>query len=156
MFDDDDFIFDDEDFDEEEFERERKKEKDRMAKLPIVIKANDLFTTIRGFLASVEDEEDKLDLKNQIMADIAIINAKIAGAEAIDYYSKKMENAVLVKIHASSIVTLTHAFEMMDVGNLEYLELIRQEIESFRVLFVEWISTFDRTNDFPDEWGLFN
>lgn len=144
------------DFDEEEYEKERKLEKDRIANLPIVIKAKDMITTIRGFLASVENDEDKLDLKSQLMGDIAIINAKIAGAEAMDYYSGKMENAVLIKIHAMSILTSTHAFEMMEIGNAEYLDLIRAEVESFRELFVAWKSTFDRNNDFPDDWGLFN
>ena len=38
----------------------------------------------------------------------------------------------------------------------EYLDLLRNEVEEFRVLFAEWVKTFDQWNYIIDRWGLFN
>ena len=38
----------------------------------------------------------------------------------------------------------------------EYLDLLRNEIENFRVLFAEWVKTFDQWDYIIDRWGLFN
>lgn len=147
----------DDDFDDEEYERERKEEEESFNSLPIVKKAKDLFTTITAFMETLEDSEDDVDLKPHLFEDVAVINAKIRGAEAGDLYRIRMENAVIIKVHAVSIRNIMHTYEMLGVGNTEYLELIRNEIEAFRLVFVEWVNSFDRFNDLDeDEWGLFN
>jgi hypothetical protein len=89
------------------------------------------------------------------MEDVMIINAKLRGAEAGDLYSIRMENAVIIKTHAVSLLTATSGLKMMGLSNNKYLQLLRDEIEAFRILFVEWINSFDKTNDIPDGWGLF-
>ncbi|SOE21700.1 hypothetical protein SAMN06298216_2156 [Spirosomataceae bacterium TFI 002] len=149
-------MFDDEDFDDEELERERKEEKERVKNLPIVKKAEDLMNTVLAFLESVDDNEDDVELKPYLFEDISVINAKIHGAEAGDLFSIRMENAVIIKVHALNIRNIMHTYEMMGIGNPDYLELIRNEIEEFRKVFVDWVATFQRNDDFPDEWGLFN
>lgn len=93
--------------------------------------------------------------KNIMMEDVMIINTKLRGAEAGDLYSLRMENAVVIKIHAVSLLTATSGLKMMGLSNNKYLQLLRDEIEEFRKLFVEWINSFDKTNDIPDGWGLF-
>lgn len=106
------------------------------------------------------DEEDVQTFaehyKGLMMEDVMIINAKLRGAEAADLYSLRMENAVLIKIHAVSLLTATSGLKMMGLSNNKYLQLLRDEIEAFRKLFVEWINSFDKTNDIPDDWGLFS
>jgi hypothetical protein len=37
-----------------------------------------------------------------------------------------------------------------------YMELLKAEIEEFRLLFIDWMETFDKSKDVPDNWGLFN
>ena len=37
-----------------------------------------------------------------------------------------------------------------------FTNLIRTEIESFRLLFIDWVSSFDTSNYIWDEWELFN
>lgn len=105
------------------------------------------------------DEEDIKTFaehyKGLMMEDVMIINAKLRGAEAADLYSLRMENAVLIKIHAVSLLTATSGLKMMGLSNNKYLQLLRDEIEAFRKLFVEWINSFDKTNDIQDDWGLF-
>lgn len=93
--------------------------------------------------------------KSIMMEDVMIINTKLRGAEAGDLYSLRMENAVIIKVHATSLLTATSGLKMMGLSNNKYLQLLRDEIEEFRKLFVEWINSFDKTNDIPDGWGLF-
>ncbi len=152
-----DFWDDEDELSDEEFEKERNKEKGRVNGLPIVKKAEGLMRTILAFNASVEDNEEAIELKRNLLSDISAINAKVRGAEAGEMYFLKMEKAVLVKIHAVSIREAMHAFDMFGFGNPEYLELIRTEIEEFRMIFIDWVASFDRTKGFgEDEWGLFN
>jgi hypothetical protein len=105
------------------------------------------------------DEEDLKSFgehyKGIMMEDVMIINAKLKGAEGGDLYSIRMENAVIIKVHAMSLLTATSGLKMMGLSNNKYLQLLRDEIEEFRKLFVEWVNTFDKTNDIPDGWGLF-
>ena len=148
---------DDEEMSDEEYERERNEEEERVNNLPIVKKAKDLMNTILAFNETVSEEEDMADLRGSLLGDVGIINAKIAGAEGGDLYSIRMENAVLIKVSAVNIKTTMYTFEMFEVGNTEYINLIRNEIEEFRKIFVDWVATFDRTNDLvEDEWGIWN
>jgi hypothetical protein len=93
--------------------------------------------------------------KSMMMEDVMIMNTKLRGAEAGDLYSIRMENAVIIKTHAVSLLTATSGLKMIGLSNNKYLQLLRDEIEEFRKLFVEWINSFDKTNDIPDGWGLF-
>jgi hypothetical protein len=38
----------------------------------------------------------------------------------------------------------------------KYLDVLRNEIDAFREIFVKWVTSFDKNNDLPDEWHLFN
>ncbi len=40
--------------------------------------------------------------------------------------------------------------------SLDYLQVLRDEIELFRVEFAEWVKTFDHWDYIIDRWGLFN
>lgn len=34
--------------------------------------------------------------------------------------------------------------------------ILRNTIDDFRLLFIDWVKTFDCSNYIPDSWGLFN
>ena len=85
-----------------------------------------------------------------------IIPAKIAGAEAVDIYDLKMENAAIIRKAARELITDTHGIEMHGFKDTEYLDLLRNEVEEFRVLFAEWVKTFNCWDYIIDRWGLFN
>jgi len=93
--------------------------------------------------------------KTLMLEDVMIISTKLRGAEAGDLYSLRMENAVIIKTRAVSLLTATFSLKMMGLSNNKYLQLLRDEIDVFRILFVQWIQTFDKTKDIPDGWGLF-
>jgi hypothetical protein len=67
-----------------------------------------------------------------------------------------MENATLIKIHARSLLTQTASVKYLGLLNEQYVQLLRDEIEAFRLLFKEWVKTFDiNTTREGDGWGLF-
>jgi hypothetical protein len=85
-----------------------------------------------------------------------IIPAKIAGAEAVDIYDLKMENAAIIRKAARELITDTRGIEIHGFKDTEYLDLLRNEVEEFRVLFAEWVKTFNCWDYIIDRWGLFN
>ncbi len=149
-------IFDDDDFEsEEEFEKQRQEERRRVENLPITKKGKEIFETVSSLIATIDLEKDKFRYQETLFEDIAIINAKIRGAEAGDLYTLRMENAVLIKVHARSIITITSGLKMMNLGYEEHLNLLREEMDEFRIVFVDWVNSFDKSDDIPDDWGLF-
>jgi hypothetical protein len=85
-----------------------------------------------------------------------LISTKIAGAIGADFYDIQMENATLIRMHARQLITSIHGLQMFGFDGEEYFQVLRDEIEDLRVLFLDWIATFDPWNYVLDEWGLFN
>jgi hypothetical protein len=91
---------------------------------------------------------------SMIVGDAYEVGAKIRSSEAGGIYIIRMENASIIRKNAqfikSALLTLTIE------GALEenYCEIIRTEIDAFRELFKQWVSTFEK-DEFEDEWGLF-
>ena len=146
MWDDDD---DDSGYDPEE-------ERRKLESLPIYQKALEIFD-LTSRIADTFDKDESVKPYHGIMVeDSAIIPAKIAGAEAMDDYILKMENAVIIKIHARSLFTQTAALGYLTGVDEEYLQLLRNEIEEFKLLFKAWVKTFEiNTTKEGDGWGLF-
>lgn len=88
--------------------------------------------------------------------DAIILCPKIMGAESIDLYDLKMENAAIIRKSAREVSTRCTGLKMWGFKHGEYLELLRNEVEEFRVLFAEWVKTFDPWDYSIDRWGLFN
>lgn len=85
-----------------------------------------------------------------------IIPTKIAGAQGVDMYDLKMENATIIRKAAQELITDARGIQMNGFKDTEYLDLLRDEIEKFRILFAEWVKTFDPWDYIIDRWGLFN
>ncbi len=153
MFDNDNL---DDEYDPEEAKKEYEAEKKRIANLPIVQKANLIFDITSEIVDSIDPEQDTLRYCELMMEDAMIMNSKIAGAEGGDLYTLRMENAVIIKIHARSLMTYTSVLKYENILDAEYLDMLIKEMEEFKKIFVAWINTFDITNDEPDDWGLFN
>jgi len=92
----------------------------------------------------------------QIAADASMIPLKIAGAWDAELYDLKMENAVIIRKAARDIMAAAEVLKSMGIKETDYLELLCDALEEFRILFVEWVSTFDPFNYITDRWGLFN
>lgn len=147
MWEDDDD--DDNDFDPEE---ERKK----LQALPVYQKAEEILELTERIVNLFESGGMEEMHRSMMLEDAMILQVKIAGAQAMDDYILKMENAVIIKIHARSLLATTSSLKYMETIDTRYLQLLRDEIEAFRLLFLKWVNSFqiDTTKD-PDGWGLF-
>jgi hypothetical protein len=139
---------DDDDFDPE-------KERRRVEALPIYQKAEEIRELTQRIIDSIDSDEVKMIHSNIMLEDSVVITAKIVGAEAVDDFILKMENATLIKIHARSLQAQTASLLFEEILPEEYLQLLRKEIEAFRLLFLEWIKGFHTAHKSGDGWGLF-
>ena len=137
----------------------------QLEKLPIYIKAKELLTLCLKFTDLIFDEyknsknieiEVMVDIAKQIRENALTIPAKIAGAAGVELYDIKMENATIIRKCAREISTNTYGLEIFNYTEEDYLELIRNEVEDFRILFAAWVKTFDQWSYIIDRWGLFN
>lgn len=155
MMDDNFEDFFDSEFDSEELKREMEEEKNRVNNLPILKKAYEIYETTNAIVSTINEEEDVLEMRGQMLENAMIIPAKIRGAEGGGLYTLRMENAVIIKIHARELLTQTSFCKHENLSSNDYLDLLRSEIEEFRGLFVEWVNSFDKSDDIHDNWGLF-
>ena len=91
-----------------------------------------------------------------MLEDAMTIRPKLAGAMGVGLYDLKMENATIIRKCARSIYVSTNHFRIGDAQIDEYLDLLRSEIDEFRLLFVDWVESFDKWDYIIDRWGLFN
>lgn len=139
---------------------------ERIRKMPIYVKAKEISELVHHLVQSIENTDIKFDRKGEeallnqslsyLMENSMLIPAKIAGAESVDLYDIKMENAALIRKAARELATDTYGIEMTGFKETEYLDLLRLKVEEFRLLFAEWVQTFDPWDYIIDRWGLFN
>jgi hypothetical protein len=156
--------FDDEDFDPSDFEsgesdgmalEDIRREDERIKKLPVMIKAQQILEVTEALLETLPDDDMAEHYRRIMMEDALILAPKIAGAEGADIYTLRMENAVIIKVAARNLLTQTSGLAMMGLSETRYIQVLRDEIEEFRVLFISWIKTFNPKKDIKDNWGLF-
>ena len=136
-----------------------------LKEFPLFIKAQEIFILVDKISFLIEKSEDEDDLENQILIEIKdsiiestlIILAKITDAfPANMMFDIRMQSAAIIRSEALSILAAASYLKMCGFKELDYLKVIRNEIEEFRILFAEWVKTFDQCNYVIDRWGLFN
>ncbi|MDB5247401.1 MAG: hypothetical protein JWQ40_1795 [Segetibacter sp.] len=123
-------------------------------------KWNEVMIMLHGALGTVkeigEEEDDSFtkDLKGMLLGDAFEVGVKIRSSEAGGIYVIRMENAGIIRKNAqfvkSSVLTLMIEGEIDE----QHGETIREEIDAFRELFVQWVNSFEK-DEYTDEWGLF-
>ena len=124
--------------------------------LPIFKKAMEIAEITKALTESIDEEADKFHIREQMMANAYVLGAKIAGAEGAGIYRIRMENAVLIKLAACELQAQTSLCKAESLTENDYLKVLRDEIENFRQLFIDWIDNFDPLDNFDDGWGIFN
>jgi hypothetical protein len=128
--------------------------------------ANQILRTTEAIVETipetVEGEEENDDLlglqeyRSWMMENAYKLPVKISGAMATCDYILMSENATIIKLAARELMTQTSGLKMFGYENQDYLNALRQEIEEFRKVFVEWVRLFPREDPlWPDGWGLF-
>ena len=83
-----------------------------------------------------------------------MISSKIAGAEAGELYSYRLENAFSIKRYANELLAESVLCETKKIGNQKYIPILKEKIEELRKLFIEWVDSFDKEKDVEDPWSL--
>jgi hypothetical protein len=125
---------------------------------PIMQKAMELVQLTIALEKLIPEENEYLQATRGFMLENAyIIPPKIAGAEGVDLYDLKMENAAIIRKAARELSVQAGSLRFVkEIDANDYILLVRNTVDDFRLLFIEWVKTFDNTNYIPDSWGLFN
>lgn len=126
-------------------------------KSPIAEKADEIFKTIKTIVDLIpEDNEPLQEVKSHIMENIMVLQVKLYSAERTKLWDIKMENAALIRKNARELMVAYHSLNMFGFEEASYYKKIRTQLEEFRLLFREWVATFNPKHFITDEWGLFN
>jgi hypothetical protein len=125
--------------------------------LPIYKKGKEIHEVVSKICDLIDDEEQYLvDIKYLMLEDARLLTVKIAGAEAGQLYDIRMECATIIRKAACELMIQNHSLEMFGFKHVEYYQIVRNLIEEYRLLFIDWVSGFDKWNYIIDRWGLFN
>jgi hypothetical protein len=127
---------------------------DAYRSLPVYIKAEELVKIVHTLFEVIDPEKDVLEIRAQMMEHAFIIPAKIAGAEGGDLYSIRFDNATIIKLAARDLQACTSLLKHEKLCDEKYIKMLRDEIGSFRILFLQWVASFDKENDLEDEWDI--
>jgi hypothetical protein len=126
-------------------------------KLPIYQKGKEIFDLIKRITDLIrENNEYLMDIKGCMLSDAALLTVKIAGAEAAGLYDLKMENAAIIRKAARDLMVQQHSLESFGFEYVEYYQMVRDVIDEYRLLFIDWVASFDKWDYIIDRWGLFN
>jgi len=127
---------------------------EKYQRLPVYKKAEELYELADVIVEAIKEDDQKDWLSGEIVGNAMLIQAKIAGAEGGGLYSLRMQNAVLIKYAAYNMLNAVISTEIFGLNNEDYVDLMRDKIEEFRIEFVAWIRGFDRSYDIPDNWAI--
>ena len=113
----------------------------------LVFKITELFDT---------DNDDLRFIKRDLIHNASLLSVKVAGVCNIELYDLKMEAATIIRRAANDLFVQYHSLRMFGFEEAEYFLIVRELINEYRLLFIEWVKTFDPWDYSIDRWGLFN
>jgi len=126
-------------------------------KLPLYKKGKEIFNLVSKIADLIPDNNEYLnEVKGCMLNDAAQLTVKIAGAEAAGLYDLKMENAAIIRKAARDLMVAQHSLNMFGFEYVEYYQIVRELLEEYRLLFIDWVAGFDKWDYIIDRWGLFN
>jgi hypothetical protein len=125
--------------------------------LPIYKKGWEIYEVVDRICQLIPEDDEMLGhVKSIMLEDAMMLTVKVAGAEAGQLYDIKMEAAALIRKAALNLMIQNHSLEMFGFEHVEYFRIVRNLLEEYRLLFIDWVSKFDRWDYIIDRWGLFN
>lgn len=120
-------------------------------------KSIDILNVTQTICDLMPDEEYEEMTKALMLENAMIVSSKVRSSMTIDHvYSLVMENAVIIKVNICELKAQLWACDEIHGIEQKYIAVLREEIESFREIFIKWVAAFDKTKDYPDKWHLFN
>lgn len=126
----------------------------RVQSLPIVQKAGLISDLIISFSEHLGETDVEFEYKKILLNSGFEICNKLVIAETSSYFNDKLENALLVKIAIKKVLHQLAGMQVLGISDVEYSQLIENEIEEFRSLYNNWVSTFDKSITLSDGWDL--
>jgi len=124
---------------------------------PLFEKGKEIFELVNQISQLIDDDGSMLShIKEQMFEDAATLSVKVSGAEAAGLYDLKMEAAAIIRKAARDLMVQNHSLEMLGFKYVDYFQLVRNLIEEYRLLFIDWVAGFDKWDYVIDRWGLFN
>lgn len=149
-------MFEDDDDNDESFE-DYEKRQENVRQMPIFLKGKEIVEVVRQLVDLIPEENELLNsVKGLLIEDAFTLTAKIVNAEAGDLYDLKMENAAIIRKAARDLMVQNHTLKDFGFEHTEYFQIVRNLLEEYRLLFIDWVATFDINNYIVDRWGLFN
>jgi hypothetical protein len=127
---------------------------DKYRRLPIFRKSEEILELAEVIAEALKEDSKREHLAGEIISNAMIMQVKIAGAEGGGLYSLKMQNAVVIKIAAQDMMNAVIFSAMVELNEEDYVQLMRDKVEEFRLEFLNWIRGFDKSYDIPDNWGI--
>ena len=127
---------------------------DKYRRLPIFQKSEEILELAEVIAEALKEDSKKEHLASEILTNAMIMQVKIAGAEGGGLYSLKMQNAVVIKIAAHDMLNAVIFSAMVELNEEDYVQLMRDKVEEFRLEFLNWIRGFDKSYDIPDNWAI--
>ena len=104
--------------------------RDSLKNLLIYKKAEEIFQLTDALIKTLPADDEPLQETTVrfMLEDAMIIPVKISGAEAVELYDLKMENAAIIRKAARELYVRAGSLQYEDkVENKEYIELLRNE-----------------------------
>jgi hypothetical protein len=127
---------------------------DKYRNLPVFQKSEEILELANVIAETLKEDDKKEHLASEILSNAMIMQVKIAGAEGGGLYSLNMQNAVLIKLAAHDMLNAVIFAAMVEINEEDYVTLMREKVEEFRLAFVDWIRGFDKSYDIPDNWAI--
>jgi hypothetical protein len=125
--------------------------------LAIYKKGKEIFDVVHQITELIPDDNEHLQhVKQFMLSDAAQLTVKIAGATRVGLYDLKMEAAAIIRKSARDLMVQNHSLEMFGFKEVHYFQIVRDLIEEYRLLFIDWVKSFDQWDYVIDRWGLFN
>ena len=129
----------------------------RVEDLPIYKKGEEIYEVTRKICDLIHEDNEHLQfVKGDMLLNASLLTVKIAGAEGGDLYDLRMEAAAIIRKAARDLMVSNHSLDMFGFEEVEYFDMVRDLIEEYRLLFIDWVAGFDQWNYIIDRWGLFN
>jgi hypothetical protein len=125
--------------------------------LPIYKKGMEIYEVVHHICELISDDDEMLGhVKGVMLEDAMLLTVKVAGATGGQLYDIKMECAAIIRKAAGELMIQNHSLEMFGFEHVEYYQIVRDLLEEYRLLFIDWVSKFDPWDYIIDRWGLFN
>ena len=127
---------------------------DDIEHLPIYQKAKEILVLAEHICDSLKDDEQREHIEHQMMSNSTIIVTKVAVAAKTDSYSQKIESLLKIKFAIREMFEGVLFARLIKINPNDYVQLMRNAIEDFRMEFITWIRTFDSSTEDKDDWAI--